>query len=78
MIDDFREVVTAVGGKTRRSRSLQQDKGHRREIERFAEAVAQGGEAPIPWGELRAVSLAAILAVRSLREGLPFEVPPHG
>jgi predicted dehydrogenase len=75
VIDDFREVVTTVGGKTHRSRGFQQDKGHRREIELFAQAIARGGETPIPWKELRAVSLAAILAVRSLREGVPFDVP---
>lgn len=75
VIGDFREVVTVTGGKTSRDRSFQQDKGHRREVERFLDAVIHGGPAPIPWEELRAVSLASILAVRSLREGLPFEVP---
>lgn len=74
VIEDFREVITTVGGRTRRSRGLQQDKGHRHEVERFAEVVARGGAAPIPWEDLRAVSLAAILAVRSLREGVPFDV----
>ncbi|HEX2254226.1 MAG TPA: bi-domain-containing oxidoreductase [Thermoanaerobaculia bacterium] len=75
VIDDFREVVTVAGGRTRRQRSLQQDKGHRGEVERFARAVAAGGPEPIPWPELRAVSLAAVLAVRSLREGMPVTVP---
>ncbi|HUG36978.1 MAG TPA: bi-domain-containing oxidoreductase [Candidatus Limnocylindrales bacterium] len=75
VIEDFREVITAAGGRTKRHRALQQDKGHRSEIRRFAEAVARGTAPPIPWEDLRAVSLAAILAVRSLREGVPFEVP---
>jgi len=75
VIDDFREVVTVLAGRTRRNRFLQQDKGHRQEVERFAAAVSEGGPAPIPWSDLRSVSLAAILAVRSLREGVPFEVP---
>lgn len=75
VIDDFREVITVSGGRRRASRSLQQDKGHRAEVEQFARAVAGGGASPIPWGELRAVSLAAILAVRSLREGVPLVVP---
>jgi predicted dehydrogenase/threonine dehydrogenase-like Zn-dependent dehydrogenase len=75
LIDDFREVVTVTGGRTRRKKKMQQDKGHRAEIERFAEAVTAGGPAPIPWKEIRAVSLASILAVRSLREGMPLEIP---
>lgn len=75
VIDDFREVISVTGGRTKRNRNLQQDKGHRQEVESFADAVARGGEAPIPWRDLRAVSVASILAVRSLREGVPFEVP---
>ena len=55
-------------------RTLQQDKGHRAEIEAFARATSEGGPAPIPWDDLRAVSAASILAVRSLREGLPLEI----
>lgn len=74
VIDDFREVVTVAGGKTERSRS-QQDKGHHSEIKAFTDALVDGGAAPICWEELRAVSLAAILAVRSLKEGYPFEIP---
>lgn len=74
VIDDFRTVVTSVGGKTKKHAAWQQDKGHRAEIEAFAKVVTQGGPPPIPWEELRAVSLAAILAVRSLREGVPLEI----
>lgn len=75
VIEDFREVTTAMNGKVKTEKKWQQDKGHRAEIEAFAEAVAKGGPSPISWEELRAVSLAAILAVRSLREGIPFEIP---
>ena len=75
IIEDFREVITVRSGRTQRTRSMQQDKGHQAEVEAFAHAVAGGGDAPIPWSHLRAVSLAAILAVRSLREGMPFEIP---
>ena len=75
VIDDFRETVVVAGGGTRRSRNREQDKGHRAEIEEFAATLVNGGPSPIPWQELRAVSLATILAVRSLREGVPLEVP---
>ncbi len=74
VIDDFREVTTCSGGRTRKHRLPQQDKGHRAELEAFAQALRQGATAPIPWGDLRAVTLASLLAVRSLREGIPFEV----
>ncbi len=76
VIDDFRTLTTSVGGKTKQQRPWGgQNKGHQEEIDAFARALTQGGPAPIPWEELRAVSLAAILAVRSLREGVPLEIP---
>jgi hypothetical protein len=76
VIDDFREVITSKDGKISKNRSwlgVAQDKGHRAEIETFARALAEGGTAPISWEDLRAVSLASILAVRSIREGVPIE-----
>lgn len=75
VIDDFREVILCANGKISRHRSSQQDKGHRAELDRFAEALTKGASEPIPWHELRSVSLAAILAARSIREGIPFDVP---
>jgi predicted dehydrogenase/threonine dehydrogenase-like Zn-dependent dehydrogenase len=75
VIDDFREVITSSGGKIKKIRS-KQDKGHRLEVAEFGRVIAEGGASPIPWAELRAVSLASILAVRSIREGVAFEIPP--
>ncbi|HEY7152860.1 MAG TPA: bi-domain-containing oxidoreductase [Gemmataceae bacterium] len=74
VLDDFREVVTSSGGKTKKVRAWQQDKGHREEVTAFARVLAEGGACPISWQELRAVSLASILAVRSIREGMPLEI----
>jgi len=74
VIEDFKEVQLCHGGKTRTSRQWGQEKGYAGEVEAFAKALSQGGPAPIRWEELRAVCLAAILAVRSLREGVPFEL----
>ena len=73
MIDDFRKVSLGAGGKSR-SKSTGAGKGYREEVAAFAEAVAGGGPAPISWQDMRATTLASILAVRSLREGVPFEV----
>lgn len=75
VIDDFRSVTTSVGGRMRTKRLGIQDKGRQAEVKAFAEAITSGGSAPIPWSDLYAVSLASILAVRSLREGCPFEIP---
>jgi polar amino acid transport system substrate-binding protein len=53
-----------------RSRSLfSQDKGHREELRAFIEAVAGGGEAPIPFESLRATTLATFRLRESLRCG---------
>jgi len=74
VIEDFREVITCVNGKIKKTRLRKQDKGHRAEVEAFAEAVLKGKPSPIPLEELQAVTIASILAVRSLREGTPFEI----
>lgn len=73
VIDDFRVTQLISGGKTRTIKGAQ-DKGHGAEIAAFASAISGGGAAPIPWRHLRSVSLAAILAVRSLREGMPIDL----
>ncbi len=74
VIDDFKEVHLYARGKAKHEKAWQTDKGHLDEIEAFAAAIG-GGEIPIPWPELRAVSVASILAARSIREGYPMEVP---
>ena len=74
VIDDFRALTTCADGKTSQQKWRQQDKGHSAEVAAFARALGSGGPAPIAWQELHAVTLASILAVRSLREGLPFDL----
>jgi predicted dehydrogenase len=73
VIDDFRRVELWSGGKAKVEKGAQ-DKGHAAEMEAWGKALKGGGPAPIAWEELKAVSQAAILAVQSLREGVPFEV----
>lgn len=75
VIDDWMEVTLSHAGKVTRERARLQDKGHAAEIDAFIDAVHRTGEAPIAWHEARAVSLAAILAVRSLREGVALPIP---
>jgi predicted dehydrogenase len=73
VIDDFREVTLCSSGKMKRKKGWKQDKGHVEELEAFVAAVKAGKPSPIPWHELRSVSLAAILAARSIREGCAFD-----
>jgi hypothetical protein len=73
VIDDFRKVALVAGGRSR-TKSTGSGKGHREEVAVFAEALAGGGPAPIPWHDLRATTLASILAARSIREGIAFEI----
>ncbi len=70
VIDDFARVQLSQGGRLR-TESMKQDKGHQSEVAAFARAIVSGGQGPIAWSEIRAVSAAAIGAVLSLREGTP-------
>jgi predicted dehydrogenase len=74
IIDDFRAVMLGAGGKVERVRGWRQDKGHAAEIEAFVRALLEGGPAPIPWSELRATAICSILAVTSIREGVPLDI----
>jgi predicted dehydrogenase len=74
VIDDFRSVTTCASGRTRTQKLKGQDKGHAAEVAAFAQAVTAGTIAPIPWSDLRAVSLASLLAAQSLREGLALAI----
>jgi predicted dehydrogenase/threonine dehydrogenase-like Zn-dependent dehydrogenase len=73
ILDDFRQLTVYRRGKKSVEKGLQ-DKGHAAEIQQFAKAVSGTGDAPISWSELRATTLASILAVQSLREGIPLNL----
>jgi predicted dehydrogenase len=68
VIDGWDAVELWSGGK-RALASGGKDRGHRGELEVFLAACRSGGPWPIPWDQLHAVSLATVLAVRSLRDG---------
>jgi predicted dehydrogenase len=71
VLDDFRKVSLCKNGKTTDTKLAKQDKGHSSEIAAFAKSLTNG-TTTIPWDELSSVTIASILAVRSLREGCPF------
>ena len=74
VIDDFRILTTSVAGRNRVFKSKSQDKGHCAEIIAFRDAIIENRPPPISWPEIRAVTLASILAVQSIREGIAFEI----
>lgn len=67
-IEGWDQVEVWSGGKRRRSRGGK-DKGHANELRAFLSACREGGPWPIPWEHLYGVTLASLMAVRSLREG---------
>ena len=73
VIDDFKSLSINTGGKTSVKKQAQ-NKGHQQEIVEWGEAIADGKESPISWPEIRSVTLASIMAIRSLREGQPFDI----
>jgi predicted dehydrogenase/threonine dehydrogenase-like Zn-dependent dehydrogenase len=70
VIDAWDRCELWKGGRARRFRGGK-DKGHRSELHAFLEAACNGGEWPISWEQLYGVTWASLLAVQSLREGLP-------
>ncbi len=73
ILDDFKSLTTYSRGR-RTAEKSGQDKGHGAEVEAFLSAVKNGQVCPISWPEIRAVTLASILAVQSLREGGPLDL----
>ncbi|MQA79595.1 MAG: zinc-binding dehydrogenase [Streptosporangiales bacterium] len=71
-LDDFRSTRLWTGRRatTRRARGGQ-DKGQRRELERFVAAVRTGGPMPIAFDSLVATTRATIAVDRSLASGRP-------
>jgi predicted dehydrogenase/NADPH:quinone reductase-like Zn-dependent oxidoreductase len=72
VVEGWDRVELRRGGKLTRA-SGHKDKGHAAEVRAFLDAARKGGDWPIPWDHLRAVTEATLLAVRSLREGNPLE-----
>jgi predicted dehydrogenase len=50
------------------------DKGHAAEFRAFVDAIRAGGDSPISWNDIYGTTWASIMAVRSLREGIAFDI----
>jgi predicted dehydrogenase/threonine dehydrogenase-like Zn-dependent dehydrogenase len=71
VIDAWQEMQLWRNGKLERL-SAKKDKGHQEEFAAFLSACRDGASAPIPWDQLYGVTWASLMAMRSLREGYPF------
>jgi predicted dehydrogenase len=69
-LEGFDRLELWKGGRVEAARGGK-DKGHAAEVSAFLGACRSGGAWPIPWPHLWGTSWAALMAVRSLREGRP-------
>ncbi|GIV50111.1 MAG: oxidoreductase [Candidatus Kapaibacterium sp.] len=68
ILENFHHIRLARDGKERRYR-FGAGKGHREELQATVAAVSSGAPMPIPYEQLRAVTLATFAIVESLRAG---------
>ena len=69
VVEGWDDIALWSGGRATRVRG-KHDLGHQAALEAFV-AACRTGRWPVPWAELHAVAEASLLAVRSLREGVP-------
>ena len=70
-LSDYRTLELIAKGRSRTSRSANQDKGFAEELRRFIAAVKSGGEMPIPFDQSAATTRATLAVLESLSTGLP-------
>ncbi len=66
IINDFKEM-TIYGNKKKKLKLRSQDKGHRKEVEAFVEAINKGAPSPIPFAELYLSSLLPFKILESIK-----------
>ena len=74
ILENFRTLRLVRGGRTRRVRSANQDKGFHEEIRRYLESLRTGGPLPIPFEQSAATTRATLAALESLRSGAPSRI----
>ncbi len=67
VLEDFKSLTLYANGKKKMDKLLSQNKGQKREINAFINAVQQGGNWPIPASELFLTSLITFKVIESLR-----------
>lgn len=74
LIDDFKNATFSRGGKTKKIKRINEDKGHRKELEVFVEAVKSAKEMPIKFEEIVTTTLVTFKILESLEKGVPIEI----
>jgi len=74
VIDDFKNATFTRKGKTKKIKRINQDKGHREELEAFVEAVKNSKEMPIKFEEIVTTTLVTFKILESLEKGVPIEI----
>ncbi|HET7904111.1 MAG TPA: Gfo/Idh/MocA family oxidoreductase, partial [Candidatus Eisenbacteria bacterium] len=75
ILRDYLEAEVYRGGRTQRRKWKTRDKGHRAEIAEFMAAVKGGLPTPIPEHESIRSTQLTLMAMRSIGEGRPIDVP---
>ena len=70
VIDAWDQIQLWSGNRCKKLRG-HKDKGHKAEFAAFLKACREGGAWPILWNQLRDSTWASLVAVSSLREGMP-------
>ena len=74
VLDDFKKLRLVRKGRTKQVKKRRQDKGYKRELEKFIRAVKDGKEMPIPFDEIVITTFLTFMIERSLREKLPLDI----
>ncbi len=74
VIDDFKRATFTRGGRSKKTRRINQDKGHEEELEAFVKAVETGEEMPIKFEEIVTSTLGTFKILESLGKGVPIDL----
>lgn len=69
IIDDYRCLTLVSGGRKKISRSAGQDKGHKKEMIAWVDAIRESQAEPVPFSDAVAATKASFAVLRSLAEG---------
>lgn len=75
LIDNFKNIQFVSGGKTRKEKSLEVDRGYVEEIRAAMDALKEGKPSPIDFKSLIATSLTTFAIEKSITEGEAVEIP---
>ncbi len=75
VLKDFKELSIYGDGRPYSKKLLSQDKGQKEMVRAFVGAVRDGGAAPIPFGDIYAVTMATFKMLESIRKNERIKIP---